>query len=103
MPKAHHRHLLHTQKSRMLDSCLVAQSAGSARTLDGVPAGVTGVVCRLLGGRGLASRLLALGFTPGAEVTVVQNRGRGPIIVVVREVRVALGRGAAQKIEVAVR
>ena len=43
-------------------------------------------------------RLASLGFTPGAQVTMTQNYGRGPLIVSVRGARVALGRGEAEKI-----
>ncbi len=50
------------------------------------------------GGNGLISRLTSLGFTPGVEVTMTQNFGHGPLIVMVRGTRVALGRGEAQKI-----
>lgn len=57
-----------------------------------------GIVQHLAGGRGLTSRLATLGFTPGARVKMVQNFGRGPIIVMVRATRIALGRGEAQKI-----
>ena len=39
-----------------------------------------------------------MGFTPGARLRVIQNRGRGPLIVAVRDTRVALGRGEAEKI-----
>ncbi len=60
-----------------------------------------GIVQYLAGGRGLISRLATLGFTPGARVNMVQNLGRGPIIVMVRGTRIALGRGEAQKIIVA--
>jgi ferrous iron transport protein A len=59
-----------------------------------------GIVTDLSGGHGLLSRMATLGFTPGAEVTMVQNFGRGPIIVLVRGGRVALGRGEAAKIHV---
>ena len=52
----------------------------------------------LAGGRGFVGRLAALGFTPGAEVTMVQNFGRGPVIVLVRDTRIALGRGEARKV-----
>ncbi len=52
------------------------------------------------GGHHLLSRLACLGFTPGARLRVVQNYGRGPIIVNLRDTRVALGRGEASKIEV---
>jgi len=46
------------------------------------------------------TRLVSLGFTPGAEVSMTQNYGRGPLIVTVRGTRVALGRGEAAKIVV---
>jgi len=44
--------------------------------------------------------MTALGFTPGAEVTVLQNFRHGPLIALVRDARVALGRGEAGKIHV---
>lgn len=62
--------------------------------------GEIGVVRKLGGGRGVVGRLAALGFTPDAEVKVVQNFGRGPLIVAVRDTRIALGRGEAVKIQV---
>ena len=46
-------------------------------------------------------RLASLGFTPGAQVAMTQNYGRGPLIVTVRGTRVALGRGEAEQIFVA--
>ena len=60
----------------------------------------TGTVKRLGGGRGIVGRLAALGFTPEAEVTMIQNFGRGPVIVALRDTRIALGRGQANKIQV---
>lgn len=45
-----------------------------------------------------ATRLVSLGFTPGAEVSMAQNYGRGPLIVTVRGTRVALGRVEAANI-----
>jgi ferrous iron transport protein A len=44
------------------------------------------------------TRLVSLGFTPGAEVRMSQNYGRGPLIVTVRGTRVALGRSEAANI-----
>lgn len=57
-----------------------------------------GAVAELNGGPGLVSRLATLGFTPGALLTMVQNYGHGPLIVRVRDTRIALGRGEARKI-----
>jgi hypothetical protein len=39
-----------------------------------------------------------MGLTPGAEVRVLQNRGRGPLIIEVHGVRLALGRGQAARV-----
>ena len=60
----------------------------------------TGIICHLVGGHHLMSRLATLGFTPGAELTMVQNYGWGPLIVEIRGTRIALGRGEASKVNV---
>ena len=48
-------------------------------------------------GRGAASRLSSLGFTPGVEIEMTQNYGHGPLLVSLRGTKVALGREEAQK------
>jgi ferrous iron transport protein A len=58
----------------------------------------SGIIQELRGGAGFRSRLAALGFTPGVVVTLLQNRGHGPVIVNVRDTKIALGRGEATKI-----
>ncbi|HEC36186.1 MAG TPA: ferrous iron transport protein A [Anaerolineae bacterium] len=68
--------------------------------LSSLGSGEVGVVRDLNGGRGFVSRAVALGFTPGTEVTMVQNFRRSPLIVVVRDTHIALGRGEARKIGV---
>lgn len=60
--------------------------------------GEGGIVQSLAGGRGFLGRMAALGFTPGVRVTMVQNFGHGPVIVLVRDTRVALGRGEVGKV-----
>jgi ferrous iron transport protein A len=72
------------------------------KTLGTVRAGDRVRVCRLKGGREVTTRLAAAGFTPGAEAVVVQDFGRGPLLVEIRGSRVALGRGEALKVEVEV-
>ena len=59
-----------------------------------------GTIHSLMAGQALASRLATLGFTPGTELVMVQNYGWGPIIVQVRDTRIALGRGEARKIKI---
>jgi ferrous iron transport protein A len=72
------------------------------KALIDLPAGERGVVRLLRGGEDFNHRMAALGFTLGVEVTVVQNYGRGPILVTVRDTRIALGRGEALKVLVEV-
>ena len=62
--------------------------------------GEVGTVVDLSGGREIVGRLAVLGLTPGGEVTVVQNYGHGPVIVLARGTRIALGRGQAMKVQV---
>jgi ferrous iron transport protein A len=66
--------------------------------LSAVPIGESVQIRTLKGGHHYLSRLASLGFTPGAKLKVVQNYGHGPIIVTLRDTRVALGRGEASKI-----
>jgi Fe2+ transport system protein FeoA len=67
-------------------------------SLSDVKTGRRAVVRQLRGGREFAGRLAALGFTIGVEITVIQNYGRGPITVLIRNTRIALGRGEASKV-----
>ncbi|MCS7011027.1 MAG: ferrous iron transport protein A [Anaerolineales bacterium] len=66
--------------------------------LSEVPPGERAWVHSFHAGRVIENRLASLGFTPGVAVEIVQNYGRGPLIVTVRGTRVALGRGEAAKI-----
>jgi ferrous iron transport protein A len=55
-------------------------------------------IVAILGGRGIRNRLTAMGLLPGTEITVIRNGGRGPFVVSVKNSRMALGRGIADKI-----
>jgi ferrous iron transport protein A len=63
-----------------------------------LPPGAEATVHALAGGAAFVGRLAALGFLPGVPVRVVQNCGRGPLIVTVRDTRVALGCGEAERV-----
>lgn len=51
-------------------------------------------------GRGLNSRLIAMGLVPNVEITVVSNNHPGPFVIMVKRSKIVLGRGMAQKIMV---
>lgn len=49
------------------------------------------------GERGITQRLIELGLTPGTKIKVIQDSG-GPLIINVRNSKIALGRGMAEKL-----
>lgn len=52
------------------------------------------------GGQELRKRLADLGFNPGMSFRVVQMDTNGPVILAIKDSRMALGRGMAQKVMV---
>lgn len=50
------------------------------------------------GGQILRKRLADLGLNPGMTLRVIQMDPEGPVIVAVKDSRLALGRGMAQKV-----
>lgn len=86
--------------SRALARYFVDHEADDMMPLAMLPPHQKGAVHKLLGGHDFISRLAALGFIPGAPLVVEQNFGVGPLIVAVRDTRIALGRAEAHKIRV---
>ncbi len=76
---------------------------GEIRALSELNPDIHAVVSRFNGGKEVVKRLLVLGLTIGAEVIVLQNYGNGPIIISVKDSRLALGRGEAKKVLVEVK
>ncbi len=70
--------------------------------LDMVPPGTRCRVIALDVGYGINRRLMQMGLVPGSEVKVLDNSGRGPLVIEVRGVEIALSRGIAKKILVEV-
>lgn len=77
-------------------------------TFDGAPAPVcpltmaeTGTrfrVVSIAAGHQATHRLAELGIIPGVEVGIIQGQGRGPLLLAVRDTRLAVERGIAHKI-----
>ena len=63
--------------------------------------GEQGKIVSIIGGRGLMRRLAELGFNPDVRVKVLRATS-GPIVVLLRESRIAIGRGVAMRIFVEV-
>lgn len=74
-----------------------ARDAAATR-LSMLQAGEAGVVAGLAGGSGLGGRLAGMGFAPGTPIKVLQATTHGPLIVMLRDTRVALGAGEANQV-----
>ena len=70
------------------------------RSLSTVKAGEKVKLVSIDAGRGLVSRLAAMGLVADVEITVIRNNHPGPFIVSVKGSRIMLGRGMTQKIMV---
>ena len=71
---------------------------GQLRSLSDVQAGETVRLARIEAGRGLNSRLAAMGLVPNVEIKVVNNSHPGPFVISVKDSKMMLGRGMAKKI-----
>ncbi|MFO7928477.1 MAG: FeoA family protein [Candidatus Humimicrobiaceae bacterium] len=57
-------------------------------------------VVKIQGGYGIRRKLADLGLVPGTKVRVINKNMLGPVILAVRNYRLAIGRGIASKIMV---
>ncbi len=55
-------------------------------------------LAHISGGRGIKSKLYSMGLAPGAAFTVLSRNGAGPVMLRVKDSRLAIGRRMAQKI-----
>ena len=67
--------------------------------LSNIPPGQSVKLVRINAGRRLTHRLAELGLTPGVSFSVLHKNG-GPMVLSVRNSRIAIGREMAQKISV---
>ncbi len=76
------------------------RGAGSENALARVEAGRSVALAAIQGGPAFRARLASLGLVPGAVIRVVRNSPHGPFIIALKECRIVLGRGAANKLEI---
>jgi Fe2+ transport system protein FeoA len=70
------------------------------RPLSTIKAGQTVRLVAVQAGRGLNSRLAAMGLIANAEIKVISSNHPGPFVISVKDSKMMLGRGMAQKIMV---
>jgi DtxR family Mn-dependent transcriptional regulator len=89
------------RSSERLEVPLTALADGETGTVTFIKAGHGGGRGR---GWGLEKRLMDMGLTPGTKVTTVKSAPfHGPIEILVRGSRLALGRGMAERIFVEIK
>jgi Fe2+ transport system protein FeoA len=67
--------------------------------LSSLPTGERGILVAFTGSKGVWGKMASLGLTPGTEIAMAQNPRYGALIVLVRTVRIAIGRAEAQEIQ----
>lgn len=70
----------------------------SLKPLADLHVGESAILKSMQAEKAVATRLTSLGFTPGVGIEMIQNFGRGPLMVSLRGTRVALGRREARGI-----
>lgn len=50
------------------------------------------------GGMGMQSRLAGIGIIQGSEIEVARNEKKGPVVLRIKNSRIAIGRGVSEKI-----
>lgn len=73
--------------------CMQSEKPVSLTT---IPTGKPVRLVKVDGGKRLNHRMAEMGLTPGVEITILQDTG-GPLLLHVRDFRIALGRGMAEK------
>jgi ferrous iron transport protein A len=76
----------------------VVMTQNQVRPLSTVTTGATVRVVRVQAGRGLNNRLASMGFVPDVKLRVVSNGHPGPFVVIVKNIKMVLGRGVAPKV-----
>ncbi len=62
-----------------------------------IPVGKLVRLVEIKGGREITHRLVEMGLTPGVEFKILQDAG-GPLLLAIRDSRIALGRGMAFRV-----
>ena len=88
----------HRHHGQHPDSAPPAEADAHHRPLSQVEPGTHVRLHRIDGGRGLQARLAAMGLVPGVPLQVIRNGASGPCLVAVRDSRVMIGQGMAQRV-----
>ena len=72
----------------------------SGLSLSSAEVGKSYVLLSLTGGEGFREKISSMGLNSGVRLRIIANSGHGPVGLVVRNTRLGIGRGMAEKIRV---
>ncbi len=73
-------------------------SPASLRKLSDFKIGSRALIVRINGGKGLRQRLTDMGFVPGEEIKILNKEDAGPMLISLKNTKVALGKIMAEEI-----
>jgi Fe2+ transport system protein FeoA len=69
-------------------------------TLSDAQDGTEVTIDKINGGQSIQSHLAGMGIVSGIKVTIMSNKGKGPISIRIKNFRMALGRKMAKKVSI---
>jgi Fe2+ transport system protein FeoA len=75
-------------------------AAKDQRALSDLPPGAQGMVSAVHGDADFITLLAARGLTAGAQLSVLRNSGHSPLLIMISDTCLALGRSEAAQIEI---
>lgn len=78
----------------------VQNMADNTTVLADIKSGSKVKLVRVNAGQGLKTRLASMAVRPGSELTVVYNHHPGPVMIIVKDCKLMLGKGIAEKLSV---
>ncbi|MDD5023075.1 MAG: iron dependent repressor, metal binding and dimerization domain protein [Candidatus ainarchaeum sp.] len=76
--------------------------SGKIKKLSELKSNQLGKIVMVVGGRECCTRLSDMGLTPGAKIKLLKKSSLGPIQILLRNTKLALGRGASDKVYIEV-
>jgi Fe2+ transport system protein FeoA len=77
-----------------------ANDEGAGLSLSSAEVGKSYVLLALIGGANFREKISSMGLNSGVKLRIIANSGHGPVGLEVRNTRLGIGRGMAERIRV---
>ena len=86
------------KEKRVVRIKTMKEVGGKIMVLSRIDRGKEVTLINIDGGRGIRSKLYSMGLVPGVNLKILSRSGSGPVMIAVKDSRLAIGRGMAEKI-----